>query len=46
MPSDTYNVEFQSLRGMSMKSKGVFEDIYAEDLAGLFERETGLYLRM
>lgn len=45
-PSDTYKVEFFSVRGRSVKSKGVFEDIYAEDLIPLFERETGLYLRM
>jgi hypothetical protein len=46
LPSDTYKVEFISIRGNSVKSKGVFEDIYAEDLRGVFERQTGLYLSL
>lgn len=45
-PSDTYTVEFLSLRGSSRKVKGSFSDIYAEDLKPLFERETGLYLSL
>jgi len=45
-PSDTYKVEFHSVRGRTVKLKGSFDDIYAEDLIPLFERETGLYLRM
>lgn len=45
-PSDTYRVEFLSIRGTSVKSKGVFEDVYAEDLRRLFESETGLYLSL
>ena len=42
--SDTYRVEFISIRGVSVRSKGDFSDVYAEDLKKLFERETGLYL--
>jgi hypothetical protein len=45
-PSDTYTVEFISLRGTSRKVKGEFKDIYADSLKGLFERETGLYLSL
>ena len=45
-PSDTYTVEFLSVRGSSRKIKGKFSDIYAEDLRPLFERETGLYLSL
>jgi hypothetical protein len=45
-PSDTYKVEFLSIRGTSVKTKGEFSDIYAEDLKPLFERETGLYLSL
>jgi hypothetical protein len=45
-PSDTYRVEFLSIRGTSVKSKGVFEDVYAEDLKRIFEGETGLYLSL
>jgi hypothetical protein len=43
-PSDTYKVEFLSLRGASVKDKGTFDNIYAEDLRPLFSRETELYL--
>lgn len=45
-PSDTYTVEFISIRGASIKTKGSFEGMYAEDLKSLFERETGLYLSL
>jgi len=45
-PSDTYTVEFISLRGASMKTKGEFHDVYAENLKSLFETETGLYLSL
>ncbi len=45
-PADLYKVEFISCRGMSRKVKGAFDDVYAEDLKGLFERETGLYLSL
>lgn len=44
LPSDTYTMEFFSIRAGAAKSKGKFEDVYAEDLRGLFERETGLAL--
>ncbi len=40
--SDTYTVEFLRVWGRSVKSLSVHSDIYAEDLSGLFERETGL----
>jgi len=42
--SDTYRVEFISVRGVKVNTKGDFSDVYAEDLKPLFERETGLYL--
>ncbi len=45
-PSDVYTVKFVSVRGTSVKDKGTFTDIYAEDLITLFERETGLALRI
>jgi hypothetical protein len=45
-PSDTYKVEFLSLRGVNVNFKGDFEDIYAGDLIKLFESETGLYLSL
>jgi hypothetical protein len=40
--SDTYTVEFLRVWGRSLKSLSVHSDIYAEDLSGLFERQTGL----
>jgi len=45
-PDDLYKVEFIFIRGTSVKIKNEFEDIYAEDLKGLIERETGLYLSL
>lgn len=44
--NDTYTVVFTSVRGTSVKAKGTFEDIYNDQLKGLFERETGLCLTM
>jgi hypothetical protein len=45
-PSDTYKVEFISIRGRSVKVKSTHEDIYCDVLRELFERETGLYLSL
>lgn len=45
-PSDTYRVEFWSIRGASAKLKKAFDDVYADSLRGLFENETGLYLSL
>jgi hypothetical protein len=44
--SDTYTVEFWSVRGMKSRLIKSFDDVYAESLAELFEGETGLYLRL
>lgn len=46
LPSDTYRVEFWSIRGAGAKLKGAFDDVYADSLRGLFENETGLYLSL
>jgi hypothetical protein len=45
-PSDTYTVEFFSVRAGKRAYKGVFTDVYADQLKGLIERETGLYLSL
>lgn len=45
-PDDLYKVEFISLRGKSVKTKGEFDSIYAEDLKHLIEKETRLYLSL
>lgn len=45
-PSDTYTVTFYSVRGTSVKEKGSYSGIYADDLRGLFERETGLRIAL
>jgi len=45
-PSDTYTIEFISVRGMSVKVKESLSDIYAEDLVRLFQDKTGLYLSL
>lgn len=45
-PSDTYRVEFWSIRGGATRMVRAFEQVYADGLRGLLERETGLYLTM
>ncbi len=45
-PTDTYKVEFLSVRGTKVTPKGEFEDVYAENLKPLFESKTGLYLSL
>lgn len=45
-PKDLYNITFKKIRGTSVKTVGVFEDIYAEDLKHIFESTTGLYLTL
>jgi hypothetical protein len=45
-PSDTYTVEFLSLRSMNVKVKETLSDIYAEDLRRIFQEKTGLYLSL
>jgi len=39
---DLYNVSFFKYKGLNVKPVSEFENIYAEDLRGLFERQTGL----
>lgn len=45
-PSDTYTIEFSSVRGTSFKVKETLSDIYAEDLVRIFQEKTGLYLSL
>jgi hypothetical protein len=45
-PSDTYTVEFISVRGSSRKVKDTLSEVYAEDLKRIFEDKTGLYLSL
>lgn len=45
-PSDTYTIEFISVRGTSVKVKESLSDIYAEDLTRIFTEKTGLYLSL
>lgn len=42
MPSDTYTVEFLRVFGAKFTHVSTHEQIYAPDLRGLFETETGL----
>ena len=37
MPSDTYTVRIFSIRAGKVKEKGMADDVYAEDLAGLID---------
>jgi len=41
---DTYTVEFYRVARFSLQPLTTHEGMYAEDLKGLFERTTGLYL--
>lgn len=43
---DTYTVEFFRRRGYDAHPKGTFDDVYADGLKPLFERQTGLYLSL
>jgi hypothetical protein len=45
-PSDTYTVKFFSVRAGRFTERGVFSGVYNDQLVSLFERETGLALRL
>lgn len=45
-PSDTYTLEFLSVRGSSLKVKYTVSEVYADDLIRIFEEKTGLYLSL
>ena len=45
-PADLYTVEFFAARGVSLKSISTHGDVYADQLAALFEAETGLATRL
>ena len=44
--SDLYDMEFYVVSGMTKKLVKKFEDVYAEDLMDVFEKQTGWYTRM
>lgn len=44
-PSDTYTVEFSTVRGVALaKAVKKYTDIYNDSLVDIFERQTGLFL--
>lgn len=43
---DLYDVEFSSFRKFEKTVRGSFNNVYAEDLKSLFEKETSLYLSL
>ena len=43
---DLYNIEFGSLRAGKYKVKKKFKGIYADQMGDLFEKTTGLYIRL
>jgi hypothetical protein len=43
---DLYNVEFKLLRAYNLKTVEVHNDIYCDQLIEIFERTTGLSLRL
>ena len=40
---DTYKMEFLSLRGMDIKTKAEFDNIYNDQLQSIFTQVTGYY---
>ena len=44
--SDLYDIEFISIRGVSVKTVSSHNDLYADMLKSVFEAETGLYLSL
>ena len=40
---DLYDVEFISIRGMNMKTKAAFTDVYNDMLTDIFESTTKMY---
>lgn len=45
-PDDTYNMEFESISTRGRKPVKKYQMVYAEQLAEIFERQTGWYLRL
>lgn len=45
-PADLYDVEFGSIHGYDYTVKTEHSNVHAEQLNGLFESETGLYLSL
>lgn len=43
--NDLYDVEFFYVRGTSLKEKGSFNNVYADNLLDVFESATGVYGR-
>lgn len=46
MPSDTYKVEFISVRAGKVKTVAELDDVYCDMLKPLVETKTGLYLSL
>lgn len=46
LPSDTYRVEFWSVRGVNVSKVAEHADIYADGLIPLIEEVTGLAVRL
>ena len=45
-PSDTYTVEFWSVRAGACRKVSEYSDVYADSLRRIIESETGLYLSL
>jgi hypothetical protein len=41
--SDLYEMQFYSVRGIDIKQKAEFSDVYCDQLTNIFESVTGLY---
>lgn len=45
-PSDTYTIGFFKTRGHSIRLVASVEDVYVDNLRGIIEQNTGLYLSL
>ena len=45
-PSDTYTVEFWSIRGINVKKVSEVHGVYCDNLKSVIEATTGLYLSL
>ena len=45
-PADTYTMEFFRIRGANFTVAAKHEDVYFDQLLPIFEKETGMYVRI
>lgn len=46
MQSDLYHVKFMQITGLKVTCRGIYADVYVENVRDIFESSTGLYLSL